>query len=150
MNCWRKRGCPFNSNNSLKYQKCLQEGYSVDQCRMDNQKDFSEDEVFDLYKAETNDVVGILYGKAKKTQREIIEYLLAERVHQDHKWGEQNHSPDKWISIIGEEFGEICKAVNEYDFRPSLDTENKIIEETIQTMASCMAMIECIYRNRDC
>jgi hypothetical protein len=36
MECWRKLGCPFNSNNSWKYMKCWQEDYSVDQCKKDN------------------------------------------------------------------------------------------------------------------
>ncbi len=35
--CWRLKGCPFNSNNSLNYMKCLQNSYSVEQCRKDNE-----------------------------------------------------------------------------------------------------------------
>lgn len=36
MNCWRKNGCLFNSNNSVRFMKCLQEEYSVNQCKKDN------------------------------------------------------------------------------------------------------------------
>lgn len=35
--CWRIKGCPFNSNNSLSYMKCLQSSYSVEQCKKDNE-----------------------------------------------------------------------------------------------------------------
>ena len=35
--CWRKTGCMFNSNTSQRYKKCLQDGYSVEQCRVDNE-----------------------------------------------------------------------------------------------------------------
>ncbi len=40
MKCWRRRECPFNSNNSWKFMKCEQDEYSVEQCRIDNEKDF--------------------------------------------------------------------------------------------------------------
>ncbi|WP_375270004.1 hypothetical protein [Enterococcus sp. DIV0212c] len=42
--------------------------------------------------------------------------MINERKRQDKKWGEQNHSLLLWLSIIGEEFGEMCKEANEYDF----------------------------------
>ncbi len=38
MKCWRKKGCTFNSNNSFKYMKCLQENYSVSKCKKDNKE----------------------------------------------------------------------------------------------------------------
>ena len=38
--CWRRKGCPFNSNNSQAYMKCWQEDYSVEQCMKDNIKGF--------------------------------------------------------------------------------------------------------------
>lgn len=50
--------------------------------------------------------------------------------------------------IIGEEYGEMCKAINEYGFNPTRRTEDEIYTEAIQTMASCMAMLECIERRR--
>lgn len=34
--CWKKEGCPFNSNTSYKYMKCWRENYSVEQCMKDN------------------------------------------------------------------------------------------------------------------
>lgn len=40
--CWRRYGCPFNSNNSLNYMKCLQKKYSINQCKKDNQNKWNE------------------------------------------------------------------------------------------------------------
>ena len=34
--CWNAGGCIFNSNNSLQYKKCWQEGFSVQQCEFEN------------------------------------------------------------------------------------------------------------------
>lgn len=39
--------------------------------------------------------------------------VLRERRKQDRQWGEQNHHPFQWRSILGEECGEVDKAVNE-------------------------------------
>lgn len=38
--CWRKYGCPFNSNNSWQYMKCLQESYSVEKCKKEHKKEW--------------------------------------------------------------------------------------------------------------
>lgn len=81
-------------------------------------------------------------------QEKIIGKVLEERKRQDAKWGEQNHSSYVWASIIGEEYGEMCKAINEFGFNPTLDREQDIYTEAIQTIASCMAMLECMERNR--
>lgn len=79
-------------------------------------------------------------------QQKIISDVIAERKRQDEKWGEQNHNAFVWSSIIGEEYGEMCKAINEFGFDPTPETEQEIYKEAIQTMASCMAMLECLER----
>lgn len=84
-----------------------------------------------------------------REQEKIIDDVLAERNRQDMKWGEQNHNAYVWASIIGEEYGEICKAINEFGFDPTPKTEQDIYIEAIQTMASCMAMLECMQRNKN-
>ena len=91
---------------------------------------------------------GTLIDVLCKVQQRIISDVLDERKRQDTKWGEQNHSPDKWGNIIGEEYGEVCKAINEFGFNPTPQTEQDIYTEAIQTMASCMAMLECMERCR--
>ena len=81
-------------------------------------------------------------------QQKIISDVITERKRQDEKWGEQNHDNFVWSSIIGEEYGELCKAINEYGFNPTPETRLDIYTEAIQTMASCMAMLECIGRGK--
>lgn len=82
-------------------------------------------------------------------QTKIISDVLAERNLQDMKCGEQNHSAYVWSSIIGEEYGEMCKAINEFGFNPMPETEQEIYTEAIQTVASCLAMLECMQRNKN-
>lgn len=81
-------------------------------------------------------------------QKKIISKVLKERQRQDAKWGEQNHATPVWGTIIGEEYGEMCQAINEFGFNPTLEAEEQIYVEAIHTMASCMAMLECIERQR--
>lgn len=33
--CWHPSGCIYNSNTSVKYHKCRQEGYSMLHCKID-------------------------------------------------------------------------------------------------------------------
>ena len=47
------------------------------------------------------------------TRQEALNLVNNERNRQDTKWGEQNHPPQFWTGILGEEFGEYCEAVNE-------------------------------------
>lgn len=72
--------------------------------------------------------------------------IAKERARQDEKWGEQNHHPLMWFSIIGEEYGEMLKAFNEYSFDNGFDHFNNMQREAIQIAASCVAMLECIKR----
>lgn len=70
-----------------------------------------------------------------------------ERLNQDDKWGEQNHSPAIWLSILMEEVGELASAAL---FSVSGDKKhpNKNLEtEIIQIAAVCKAMWECGKRN---
>jgi len=70
----------------------------------------------------------------------IRKALEDERRAQDEKWGEQNHNSHYWLTIIGEEYGEACKAANEC--RP-----HALRVELVHTAASAIAAIECLDRN---
>lgn len=94
------------------------------------------------------DAVEELPGVCNVIQEKIINKVLGERKRQDAKWGEQNHAMPIWGTIIGEEYGEMCQAINEFGFNPTPETEEQICVEAIHTMASCMAMLECIERQR--
>ena len=74
-----------------------------------------------------------------------VQVVLKERERQDKKWGEQNHDIATWLEILGEEYGEACKADLEYRFGDK--SRSKILEEIIQTTAVGLAMIESWIRN---
>ncbi len=69
----------------------------------------------------------------------IFSEIELERKTQNAKWGIQNHAPSKWLDILGEEYGEACKAI----------LEKKSAEyraELIQMIAVGVAMVECFDR----
>lgn len=80
--------------------------------------------------------------------------VLKERLRQDQKWGEQNHDPMVYLSILMEEVGEAAKEANEARF--SIDkSHSKQVEhlakfrvEMIQVCAVALAIIECLDRKK--
>lgn len=84
-------------------------------------------------------------------QKTIIDSVLAERERQDKKWGEQNHIPPIWLGILGEEFGELCEAVNEtgFSYGTELGGYENMKREAIQVAAVAIGFLECLERNRE-
>lgn len=80
----------------------------------------------------------------------IAREIKAERVSQDHKWGEQNHDDLRWFAIFSEEAGEVAKEVVEAEFTRSMnrriDHERALREELVQTAAVAVAWLEAIDR----
>ncbi len=70
---------------------------------------------------------------------DIMGEIRRERIKQDSKWGVQNHSQLTWNAILGEEFGEVSKAILEKDVI-------NYREELIQVAAVAIAAIECLDR----
>ena len=84
-----------------------------------------------------------------KIQDKVIQDILTERQRQDKKWGEQNHPPQFWTGILGEEFGELCEAINETVFDNGTDKggyEN-MKKEAIHVAAVAVGFLECLERN---
>lgn len=84
----------------------------------------------------------------KKTDTEkAVEMITAERARQNEMWGDQsgNH-PFEWMSILGEEYGELCQAVNESCFEngrhPELGGVDNVIKEAVQVAAVAVEIIE--------
>ena len=77
-----------------------------------------------------------------------------ERNRQDAKWGDQsgNH-PFEWMSILGEEYGELCEAVNETCFSNADKRErggqDKIIKEASHVAAVAVAIIEAALERKE-
>lgn len=86
-----------------------------------------------------------------RTQQAVINALLEERARQDFKWGEQNHYPTIWLGILGEEFGELCQAVNGtiFDNGTDLGGYENIRKEAIQVAAVAVGFLECLERNKE-
>lgn len=86
-------------------------------------------------------------------QKTIIDEILAERERQDKKWGEQNHVPPIWLGILGEEFGELCQAVNEtlgvFNNGTDLGGYENMKREAIQVAAVAIGFLECLERIRE-
>lgn len=85
-------------------------------------------------------------------QQQILSEIAAERGRQDARWGIQDHPSPAWTAILGEEFGEVSKAVVEATFThnikalPSLEAHLEM--ELVQVAAVCVAWIEAITRRR--
>lgn len=83
---------------------------------------------------------------AEKTEIALA-LVKAERRRQDALWGDQSENhPFEWLGILGEEFGELCEAVNETCFQnpahPERGGYEKIIKEAIQVAAVAVAIVE--------
>lgn len=79
----------------------------------------------------------------------VLQEIQTERERQDAKWGEQNHSPMVWLSILGEEFGEVNRGAQEAYFHnyKSCGDWSSYREELIQVAAVAVAMVESLDRN---
>jgi NTP pyrophosphatase (non-canonical NTP hydrolase) len=71
----------------------------------------------------------------------IFEAIRQERNNQDLKWGEQNHSPLKWLAILIEEVGEVGKAIIE-------NNRYQCKQELIHCAAVIVAWLECERRGK--
>lgn len=82
---------------------------------------------------------------SRMSTTDVLVEVLIERVRQDGLWGQQNHPGPHWASILGEEFGEVCKALNDtLSDRAPLEHDTRT--ELIQTAAVAVAWIEAIDR----
>ena len=75
----------------------------------------------------------------------VLQDINKEKDRQDQIWGEQNHHPMEWLPILGEEYGEACKAVLEVFFN-STKNYSHYREELIHTAAVAIAAIESLDR----
>lgn len=89
-------------------------------------------------------------GQADQHAEQARKLIDAERARQDAKWGEQNHDPQVWMAILGEEFGELCQAANDLRWpksEPDADPFRHALVEAVQTAAVAQAIIECLLRS---
>ena len=75
----------------------------------------------------------------------VLEEVVAERRRQDAKWGEQNHDPFLYGTILMEEVGEFAQAALKARFDEGKTLDN-VREEAIQVAAVAVAIVECLDR----
>ena len=76
----------------------------------------------------------------RKLDDAVYAEIAAEREAQDRQWGIQDHAPEHWLVILGEEFGEACEALLEGDLAA-------FRHELVQVAAVSVAVIEALGRN---
>lgn len=80
----------------------------------------------------------------------VLEEVKQERLRQNAKWGEQNHTPIEWLAILGEEVGEANKAALETHFNYTGKVDySEYRAELIQVAAVAVSMIESLDRNQN-
>lgn len=78
------------------------------------------------------------------SRRQIFDEIDDERIKQDDKWGEQNHDPITWLSILMEEIGEVSQCALHQKFGG--EAAGKYRHELIQVAAVAISMLECFDR----
>lgn len=53
--------------------------------------------------------------EAVDAEMEIVDAVLRERASQERQWGTRNTLPDRWLTILTEEVGEVARAILERD-----------------------------------
>lgn len=86
-------------------------------------------------------------GEDTDNRREGLLAILDERDRQIEKWGDQSGNPlFEWMSILGEEYGELCETANETSFYHSAHPERggyeNVRREAIHVAAVALAIWE--------
>jgi NTP pyrophosphatase (non-canonical NTP hydrolase) len=81
------------------------------------------------------------------TNENILAEVAVERDQQRFKFGTQRHDFTVWMTVLGEEFGEACKALLDQRKMAAEEAENPLglklsREELIQVAAVAVATIE--------
>jgi len=88
----------------------------------------------------------------KAGQAKAFEDILKERNNQDIKWGEQNHNPYIYLTILLEETGELSQSILHSQFGGDKDKNRggfkNVRKEAVHVAATAMAIVECLDRNK--
>ena len=76
----------------------------------------------------------------------VLDEVAIERKRQDTLWGEQNHSPALYLTILLEEVGEVATEI--FNATTKASTLDYTREELIQVAAVAVAMVEAIDRRK--
>jgi NTP pyrophosphatase (non-canonical NTP hydrolase) len=79
---------------------------------------------------------------------EVNGQVLVERTRQNEKWGRQYHDYGGWLAILGEEFGEVCQAMQQGSFSSKETDADNLFEELIHVAAVASAFAEQVLRDK--
>lgn len=82
--------------------------------------------------------------------QKFLDLIKEERGRQDKLWGQQNHTLERWYTILGEEFGEVGKEICELgyakdsEYHKGLEAyhHQQLRDELVQVAAVCVAILE--------
>ena len=78
--------------------------------------------------------------------KRAIDSVIAERARQDQKFGEQNHDPFTYVTVLMEEVGEFAQAALQARFGgPAAE---RLRDEAVHTAAVALAIVECLDRGK--
>lgn len=83
---------------------------------------------------ERSDTEGLKLQEYHNRNAAVLFEIGKERERQCEKWGPQTHTVDRWLVILGEEFGEACMAAFKGDW-PAFK------KEMVQVAAVAVAII---------
>lgn len=87
-------------------------------------------------------VDGMMTEQAIQGIANTLAEVRSERENQILKWGTQEHNPEMWYAILGEEFGEIGKEIAEGRIKDFDMCAYRT--ECLHTAAVALAMVQCI------
>ncbi|MCR9040913.1 MazG-like family protein [Bacillus sp. L381] len=79
----------------------------------------------------------------------VNDEVLIERRKQNEKWGIQRHSFGDWLMILGEEFGEVCEAMQRNKAWGKKTDAHDLSKELIQLAAVASAIAEHVIDERE-
>lgn len=88
-----------------------------------------------------------LEQKDPTSKSPTINNVIAERIKQTMQWGEQNHDPFFWFSILSEEVGEVAQDINDAKLKNDPSFLIKAQTELVQVAAVAVAFAESLSRN---
>ena len=94
---------------------------------------------------QTGSIQDLQSGKTYQEPLAVIaDWILGQR----ELWGEQNHNPHIYMSILLEEVGEAAQALNEFYFKKEPKELEHFREELVQSAAVAISIVECIDRDK--
>ena len=75
-----------------------------------------------------------------------LKAVIQERHRQEMLWGEQNHDPFLYLTILIEEVGEFAQAALDTKFGGK--ESGRMREEAVQMAAVALAIVECLDRGK--